>query len=89
MLRNIEYIGDNNLMYSIDNEKKYSISFIKYIDFINIYIGVYSKIDDMKLLTKKAIFDSIVTKSKTLNNSHFYFYDINEEKIFNYNMSKN
>lgn len=89
MLRNIEYIGDNNLMYSIDNEKRnIQLSFIKYIDFLNIYIGVYSKIDDMKLLTKKAIFDSIVTKSKSLNNSHFYFYDIHEKKVFNYNMSE-
>lgn len=89
MLRNIEYIGDNNLMYSIDNEKRnIQLSYIKYIDFLNIYIGAYSKIDDMKLLTKKAIFDSIVAKSKTLNSSYFYFYDIQEEKVFNYNMSE-
>ena len=89
MLRNIEYIGDNNLMYSIDNEKRnIQLSYIKYIDFLNIYIGAYSKIDDMKLLTKNAIFDSIVAKSKTLNSSYFYFYDIQEEKVFNYNMSE-
>lgn len=52
-------------MYSIDNEKRnIQLSYIKYIDFLNIYIGAYSKIDDMKLLTKKAIFDSIVAKVK-------------------------
>ncbi|MDY3203732.1 MAG: hypothetical protein RBR70_01510, partial [Arcobacter sp.] len=68
MLRNIEYIGDNNLMYSIDNQKRsIQLSYIKYIDFLNIYIGAYSKIDDMKVLTKKAILDSIIAKSKTLN----------------------
>ena len=89
MLRNIEYIGDNNLMYSIDNEKRnIQLSYIKFIDFLNIYIGAYSKIDDMKLLTKKVIFDSIVAKSKTLNSSYFYFYDIHQEKVFNYNMSE-
>ena len=32
MLRNIEYIGDNNLMYSIDNQKRnIQLSYIKYI----------------------------------------------------------
>ena len=88
MLRNIEYIGDNNLMYSVDSQKRsIQLSYIKYIDFLNIYIGAYSKIDDMKVLTKKAIFDSIVAKSKTLNNSHFYFYDIYEKEVFNFNMS--
>ena len=89
MLRNIEYIGDNNLMYSIDNQKRnIQLSYIKYIDFLNIYIGAYSKIDDMKVLTKKAIYDSIVPKSRTLENSYFYFYDMNEKKIFNYEMSE-
>lgn len=88
MLRNIEYIGDNNLMYSIDNQKRnIQLSYIKYIDFLNIYIGAYSKIDDMKVLTKKAILDSIVAKSKTLNNSHFYFYDVHDNSVFNYKMS--
>ncbi|MGE0050400.1 MAG: PAS domain-containing protein [Arcobacter sp.] len=88
MLRNIEYIGDNNLMYSVDNQKRnIQLSFIKYIDFLNIYIGAYSKIDDMKVLTEKAIFDSIIAKSKTLNNSYFYFYDFHENRVFNYKMS--
>jgi PAS domain S-box-containing protein len=87
MLRNIEYIGDNNLMYNIDNQKSnIQLSYIKSIDFLNLFIGAYSKIDDMKVLTKKAIFDSIVAKSKTLDNSYFYFYDVNEGKVFNYNM---
>ena len=43
MLRNIEYIGDNNLMYSIDNQKRISIKLYKNIDFLNLYIGAYSK----------------------------------------------
>jgi PAS domain S-box-containing protein len=87
MLRNIEYIGDNNLMYNIDNQKSsIQLSYIKNIDFLNLFIGAYSKIDDMKVLTKKAIFDSIVAKSKTLDNSYFYFYDVNEGKVFNYKM---
>ena len=33
-LRNIEYIGDNNLMYTIDNQKKE-----------NIQLGLYKNID--------------------------------------------
>jgi PAS domain S-box-containing protein len=87
MLRNIEYIGDNNLMYNIDNQKSnIQLSYIKSIDLLDLYIGAYSKIDDMKVLTKKAIFDSIVAKSRTLDNSYFYFYDVNEGKVFNYKM---
>ena len=87
MLRNIRYIGDNNLMYSIDNQKRnIQLSYLKNIEYLNLFLGAYSKIDDMKLLTKKAIEDSLVAKSKTLNNAHFYFYDMNENKILNYNM---
>ncbi|MDY0051198.1 MAG: PAS domain-containing protein [Aliarcobacter sp.] len=87
MLRNIKYIGDNNLMYSIDNQRRnIQLSYLKNIEFLNMFLGAYSKIDDMKLLTKEAIFDSIYAKSKTLNNSHFYFYDISEKKVLNYYM---
>ena len=88
MLRNIKYIGDNNLMYSIDNQKRsIQLSYLKNIEFLNIFLGAYSKTDDMKLLTKEVIFDSIYTNSKTFNNSHFYFYDINEKKVLNYYMN--
>lgn len=87
MLRNIKYIGDNNLMYSIDNQKRsIQLSYLKSIDFLNMFLGAYSKIDDMKLLTKEVILDSIYAKSKTLGNSHFYFYDLNEKKVLNYYM---
>ncbi len=87
MLRNIEHIGDNNLMYNIDNQKSIiQLSYIKNIEFLNLFIGAYSRIDDMKVLTKNAILDSIVDKSKTLNNSYLYFYDVTENKVLNYNM---
>jgi len=87
MLRNIEHIGDNNLMYNIDNQRSnIQLSYIKNIEFLNLFIGAYSKIDDMKVLTKKAISDSIVAKSKTLNNSYLYFYDLTEKKVLNYKM---
>ena len=87
MLRNIRYIGDNNLMYSIDNQKRnIQLSYLKNIEFLNMFLGAYSKIDDMKLLTKEVIFDSIYAKSKTLEDAHFYFYDMNERTVFNYYM---
>ena len=39
MLRNIKYIGDNNLMYSIDNQKKsIQLSYLKNIEFINKFL---------------------------------------------------
>ena len=44
MLRNIKYIGDNNLMYSIDNQKRtIQLSYLKNIEFLNIFLGSYSK----------------------------------------------
>lgn len=85
MLRNIIYIGDNNLMYNMDNEKRnIQLSYLKNIESLDMFLGAFSKIDDMKLLTKKAILDSLHAKSKTLPNTHFYFYDINEGTVFNY-----
>ena len=90
MLKNIRYIGDNNLMYNIDNQKRnIQLSYLKNIESLNIFLGAYSKIDDMELLTKKVILDSIYSKSKTLPNAHFYFYDINEGTVFNYYMKDN
>jgi len=87
ILRNISYIGDNNLMYSIDNQRRsVQLSYLKNIESSDLSLGAYSKIDDMKYLTKKVILDSIYTKSKTIKNAHFYFYDLAEEKVFNYNM---
>ena len=75
-------------MYTIDNQKRnIQLSYIKKIDSLDLYIGAYSKIDDMKVLTKKAIEDSIKAKSKTLNDSYFYFYDTVEKKVLNFNMS--
>ena len=86
MLRNIEYIGDNNLMYTIDNQKeKYSIKLYKNIDFLNLYIGAYSKIDDMKVLTK-SIEDSIKSKKKK-KRFIFLFFMIQQKKVLNFNMS--
>ena len=85
MLRNIKYIGDNNLMYTIDNQKRnIQLSYLKNIEFLDMFLGAYSKIDDMKFLTKKVILDSIYAKSKALQNMHFYFYDINQKTVFNY-----
>jgi PAS domain S-box-containing protein len=88
MLRNIRYIGDNNLMYSIDNQKRnIQLSYLKSLESLNLFLGAYSKIDDMKFLTKKVIYDSIFAKSKAIKNAHFYFYDIGEGKVLNYDMN--
>ena len=87
LLRNIRYIGDNNLMYTIDNQKRnIQLSYLKNIEFLDMFLGAYSKIDDMKLLTKNVILDSIYAKSKALQNTYFYFYDMNEKTVFNYYM---
>ncbi len=85
MLNNIQYMGDNNLMYWIDNSKEnIQLSYFKYVKDKELFLGAFSKVDDMNLLTKKVILDTIVTKSKNVNNAYFYFYDKNKETVFNY-----
>ena len=85
LLKNIEYIGDDNLMYNIDNEKRYiQLSYLKSFKNLNLFLGAYSKIDDMKILTKKTILDSLIYKSKSLDNAYFYFYDMSEKTVFNF-----
>lgn len=85
LLKNIEYIGDDNLMYNIDNEKRYiQLSYLKSFKTLNLFLGAYSKIDDMKILTKQTILDSLLAKSKSLNNAYFYFYDMSEKTVINF-----
>jgi len=67
MLENIKYMGDNNLMYWIDNEKQnIQLSYFKYVKNQELFLGAFSKVDDMNLLTKKVILETIVSKSKNI-----------------------
>ncbi len=85
MLRNIQYTGNDNMTYWIDNKKrKVRLSYFKFIDDKGLMLGVFSKVDDMRALTKKAILDSIISFSKLKAKSHFIFYDGNENVIYNY-----
>ena len=85
MLRNISYIGVDNLFYWIDKEKrKIRLSYFKLLDKKNLYLGAFSKVDDMKESTRKVIHSSIVQKSKYYNNRYFWFYDYNLGYVFNY-----
>ena len=85
MLKNIEYIGDDNLIYWIDSKREsIQLSYFKYLKSSNWFLGAFSKVDDMKALTKKTILDSILIKSKTIENAHFYFYDGEDKTVFNY-----
>ena len=85
MLENIKYMGDNNLMYWIDNTKQnIQLSYFKYVKEKELFLGAFSKVDDMNLLTKKVILDTILAKSKNIKNAYFCFYDRNNNTVFNY-----
>ncbi|WP_121628133.1 PAS domain-containing protein [Poseidonibacter antarcticus] len=85
MLENIQYMGDNNLIYWIDNEKQnIQLSYFKYVKGKELFLGAFSKVDDMTFLTKKVILDTIQAKSKDINNGYFTFYDKNKGTVFNY-----
>lgn len=85
MLRNIIYMGDENLIYWLDNQKRdIRLSYFQKIESKNWVIGAFSKIDDMKALTRKTIENSIVSKSKAYENSYFWFYDYENAYVYNY-----
>ena len=85
MLENIKYMGDNNLMYWIDNTKEnIQLSYFKYVKGKELFLGAFSKVDDMNLLTRKVILETIAAKSKNINNAYFCFYDKNKATVFNY-----
>ncbi|TLP38503.1 PAS domain-containing sensor histidine kinase [Arcobacter arenosus] len=85
MLKNISYIGTNNLIYWVDTEKrKIRLSYFKKLDNTQYYIGAFSKIDDLKESTRNAILNSIVQKSKYYKDAYFWFYDYNLGYVYNY-----
>ncbi len=85
MLKNIQYIGDSNLIYWIDKEKKkIQLSFFKSVNNRPLFIGAFSKVDDIKNSTKNSILDSIFQKSKYFKDSYFWFYDYDVGYVYNY-----
>ncbi|RYA24587.1 PAS domain-containing sensor histidine kinase [Malaciobacter marinus] len=85
MLRNIIYMGDENLIYWLDNQKRdIRLSYFQKIESKNWIIGAFSKIDDMQALTRKTIENSIVSKSKAYENTYLWFYDYENGYAYNY-----
>ncbi|UTJ06346.1 PAS domain-containing sensor histidine kinase [Arcobacter roscoffensis] len=86
MLRNIQYNSNDNMTYWIDSQKReVRLSYFNFIDSNGLMLGVYSKVDDLKALTKQAILTSLSNSSKLEEKAHFVFYDINEKVVYNYN----
>lgn len=86
MLRNIQYNSNDNMTYWIDSQKReVRLSYFNFIDPNGLMLGVYSKVDDLKALTKQAILTSLSNSSKLEEKAHFVFYDINEKVVYNYN----
>lgn len=85
MLKNISYIGTDNLIYWMDSEKReIRLSFFKELKEEGLFLGAFSRIDDMKDSTRNAILNSIVQKSKYYKDSYFWFYDYNLGYVYNY-----
>ena len=85
MLRNILYIGDDNLIYWIDNDKrKIRLSYFKNIENSELFLGAFTKVDDMKDSMRNAVLNSIVQKSKYYKHSYFWFYDYELAYVYNY-----
>ncbi len=85
MLKNILYIGNDNLIYWMDKDRrKIRLSYFKNIEDKDWFLGAFSRIDDMKDSIRNVILTSIVQKSKYYNNSYFWFYDYDSGYVFNY-----
>ncbi len=85
MLRNIESFGDKSILYWIDNERRdIRLSLFMHLKEKNLMIGAFTKSDDLKRLTKKAILSTLKVISDKDKKSHFVFYDINEKIVYNY-----
>jgi len=85
MLKNILYIGDDNLIYWIDKDKrKIKLSYFRDIKNKDWFLGAFSRIDDMKDSIRNAVLTSIIQKSKYYNDSYFWFYDYDSGYVFNY-----
>ena len=85
VLDDIYRLGNGNLKYWIDNQiKMIKLSYFEEISEQKIFIGAFSNINDMKTEIKKAIFESILMKSKSID-GHFWFYDYINNIVFNYN----
>lgn len=84
ILQNIHSLGNENIQYWVDSKKRsIRLSYFEKIDSLGWYLGAFSKIDNIKLETKRAIFESVLTKSKAIN-GHFWFYDYINNVVYNY-----
>lgn len=85
MLRNIILLGNDSLIYWLDNKKRdIRLSYFEEVNSKGWFIGAFSKIDDMKVLTRKTIENSIVQKSKAYEHAFFWFYDYKNGYVYNY-----
>ncbi len=63
MLKNILYIGNDNLIYWMDKDRrKIRLSYFKNIEDKDWFLGAFSRIDDMKDSIRNVILTSIVQK---------------------------
>jgi PAS domain S-box-containing protein len=84
ILRNIHTLGNENLQYWIDSKRRsIRLSYFESFESKDWHLGVFSRIDDIKVETKRAIFESILIKSKAID-GHFWFYDYLNNIVFNY-----
>lgn len=88
ILKNIHFIGKKNLQYWIDNNKrKIRLSYFESIKNSDIYIGVFSKVDDIKYITKNTILNTISFKSRSID-GYYWYYDYLNSYVYNYKNKK-
>ena len=84
IVKNIIALGDENIQYWMDKQhRSLRLSYFEEIENLGWFVGGFSKLDNIKNETKRAIFESILTKSKVIN-GHFWFYDYLNNIVFNY-----
>ena len=84
ILKNIHYIGKENLQYWIDNKRrKIQLSYFESIEGTDLYIGLFSKVGDLKLLARELMISSIPSKSLAID-GYYWLHDYRNEFVYNF-----
>ena len=85
ILKNIQFLGNENLQYWLDkNKRNIRLSYFEEIAELGWYFGAFSNVDDMSVLLKKSIVNSLDRKI-TGSDNHFWFFDYSTDLVYNYN----
>lgn len=84
ILKNIYKIDEENFQYWVDKENStLQLSYFDDLKLQNLSLGTFFIGNDIKIKTKRMIFETITQKSKSIN-GYLWFYDYKNDVVYNY-----